>query len=113
MFANIVFTSWNRAMNWTLQHLGFLPNHDPLPRLHGPVFQELERLGADLPRLVQERTFRTASADYLTKSIKWGEVLPGMEDMALERLFVLFSYFASAYVHAPGMPAVERLPACL
>jgi indoleamine 2,3-dioxygenase len=26
-------------------------------------------------------------------------------------LFVLFSYFASAYVHAPGLPPVQRLPA--
>ena len=29
----------------------------------------------------------------------------------IERLFMLFSYFASAYVHAPGLPTANRLPA--
>jgi indoleamine 2,3-dioxygenase len=97
-------------MKWTLQDRGFLPNKDPLTCLGEPVFEQFERLGAQLPRLVNERTFRAASADYLANSIKWDQVLTSLEDAELERLFVLFSYFASAYVHAPGMPPVERLP---
>src|SRR5438270_11091799 len=100
----ICLSEWNRAMNWTLQDRGFLPNKDPRARLQEPVLQELERFGAELPRLVHERTFRTAAADCLASPTKWGEVLAGMEDAALERLFMLFSYFTSAYVHAPGMP---------
>src|SRR5205085_10568714 len=31
----------------------------------------------------------------------------------IERLFVLFSYFTSAYVHSPGLPAVDRIPSYL
>jgi indoleamine 2,3-dioxygenase len=97
-------------MKWTLQDRGFLPNKDPVARLGDAAFEQFERLGAELPRLVNERTFRSASADYLASPIKWDDVLTSIRDAELERLFVLFSYFASAYVHAPGMPPVERLP---
>jgi indoleamine 2,3-dioxygenase len=100
-------------MQWTLHESGFLPNHDPVARLSNPVFQDIEQLGTDLPRLVHDRTFRTASADYFLTPLDWERVLSLLSDPEIERLFVYFSYFASAYVHAPGLPAVERLPSYL
>jgi indoleamine 2,3-dioxygenase len=100
-------------MKWTLQDRGFLPNEDPLVRLADPIFDDMQRLGADLPRLVHEGTFRTTCADYLRKPIDWDEVPGRLADAEVERLFVYFSYFASAYVHAPGLPAVNRIPSHL
>ena len=100
-------------MKWILRNLGFLPNHDPIVHLSDAIFQEVERLGADLPRLIHDLTFRAAGADYLADAIDWDDALAGMEDAEIERLFVLFSYFASAYVHAPGLPAVDHLPGYL
>src|ERR1700686_554313 len=101
-------------MHWTLQDRGFLPNHDPLTRLNDPVFEQIERLGADLPRLVHERSFRSPSPEMLAAgAIDWEAAVPALGEAGAERIFMLFSYFASAYVHAPGMPAVNRLPACL
>jgi indoleamine 2,3-dioxygenase len=100
-------------MKWTLQDRGFLPNQDPVVRLPEAFFRNIERLGADLPRLVHERAFRTVSNEYLPAPRAWDAALASLEDAELERLFVLLSYFASAYVHAPGLPAVESLPAYL
>jgi indoleamine 2,3-dioxygenase len=99
-------------MQWKLHDLGFLPNHDPAARLGDPTFAAIEKLGADLPRLVHERTFRQKCSEYLAAPIDWNAALPAA-DAEVERLFMLFSYFASAYVHAPGLPAVDRIPACL
>jgi indoleamine 2,3-dioxygenase len=100
-------------MNWTLHELGFLPNQDPVRQLRDPAFRAVERLGSDLPRLVHDRHFREASADYLAGTCDWAETLASLPDAERERLFMLFSYFASAFVHAPGMPAVERIPSYL
>jgi indoleamine 2,3-dioxygenase len=98
-------------MKWTLQDLGFLPNEDPVRRLSDSAFAEVERLGTDLPRLVREHAFRTASSDYLAGAVDWDSVLSDTSDAELERLFVYYSYFASAYVHAPGLSPVDRIPA--
>jgi indoleamine 2,3-dioxygenase len=98
-------------MKWQLHDLGFLPIHDPITKLADPTLRDIERLGADLPTLVHERTFRDASASYLATPIEWNATIPAMTDPDIERVFQLFSYFASAYVHAPGMPAVTTLPA--
>jgi indoleamine 2,3-dioxygenase len=97
-------------MKWQLHDLGFLPVSDPLTRLAAPELQPLERLGAELPQLVHSRSFRAASVEYLSGAPAWEDLLLTLEDRALERLFMLFSYFASAYVHAPGLPPVQRLP---
>ena len=100
-------------MRWNLQESGFLPNHDPVTHLSNSAFRDVERLGADLPRLVHDKTFRDDSFNYLAPSIEWDSALALMEDPEIERLFVLFSYFASAYVHAPGLLPVNRLPSYL
>jgi indoleamine 2,3-dioxygenase len=100
-------------MKWHLHDQGFLPLHEPAERLSEPVFQGIERLGADLPRLVHERKFREASADYLSNPPNWDAVLPSLPESAAERLFMLYSYCASAHVYAPGLPPVNALPAHL
>jgi indoleamine 2,3-dioxygenase len=100
-------------MKWQLHELGFLPMRDPAQRLSDPGMQGVEKLSADLPRLVYERKFRQVSADYLTSSPDWGGIVSAKDAPEIERLFMLFSYFASAYVHAPGLPPVDRLPAHL
>jgi indoleamine 2,3-dioxygenase len=98
-------------MKWQLLERGFLPMRDPAARLADSSFDAVERLGADLPRLIYERTFRTASVDYLTSPIDWHAALAALDEHDIERLFMLFSYIASAYVHSPGLPAADRLPA--
>jgi indoleamine 2,3-dioxygenase len=98
-------------VDWHLHELGFLPMHDPAAHLGQPEFQPAERLGADLPRLIHERSFRTASADYLTAPLDWEALLPSLNGHEVEHLFLRWCYFASAFVHSPGLPAAERLPA--
>lgn len=100
-------------MQWQLHERGFLPTPDPLPRLTDPDLKPLERLGADLPQLTHERQFRARSGDYLNPAPDWDALLASRPDAEIERLFLLFSYFASAYVHAPGLPATDRLPAAI
>lgn len=98
-------------MKWQLHERGFLPMRDPATRLRDPNFDAVERLGTDLPRLIHERTFRTASVDCLARPIDWNAALSSLDEHEVERLFMIFSYIASAYVHSPGLPAAERLPA--
>lgn len=98
-------------MQWTLHDLGFLPNHDPVTALRESTFEPIERLGADLPRLVHERAFRSKSAGYWTAPIDWDGTIARLEEAEVEHLFKRFSYFASAYIHAPGLEPATRLPA--
>jgi indoleamine 2,3-dioxygenase len=100
-------------MQWQLHDAGFLPNADPVAKLNDPAFADVERLGADLPRLVHELAFRRTCVDYLTPTLDWSAILASHSDAEIERLFQLFSYFASAYVHAPYLPPVNLLPACI
>ena len=100
-------------MEWQLHERGFLPMRDPVARLTDPDLKHLERLGADLPQLVHDRAFRDRCGDYLKPAIDWNSLLKSKPDAEIERLFLLFSYFASAYVHAPGLPPTDRLPAHL
>src|SRR5260221_14427809 len=97
-------------MQWQLHDRGFLPMHDPLQEIGDPSLKDIERLGADLPCLVHERRFREATADYLAGPFDWDAIARTISDAEIERLFKLFSYFASSYVHAPGLPAVDRIP---
>jgi indoleamine 2,3-dioxygenase len=97
-------------MEWHLSNRGFLPDHDPLQHLKDPALQPIEQLGAELPRLVHERAFRDECGDYLNGNIDWDTIALTRGDADIERLFLLFSYFASAYVHSPELPPTERLP---
>ena len=97
-------------MQWQLHDRGFLPVRDPVQRLDDPAFGGIERLATDLPQLVHEYTFRERSAEYLAAPLDWNTVVMAKADAEIERLFKLYSYFASAYVHAPGLPPVDRIP---
>jgi indoleamine 2,3-dioxygenase len=98
-------------VDWHLHEFGFLPIVDPISHLGQPEFQPIERLGADLPLLIQNRSFRAGSADYLMVPIDWNALLSPLNSHQVEHLFLRYSYFASAFVHSPGMPAADRLPA--
>lgn len=98
-------------MEWQLHERGFLPMQDPLTDLTQPDFDEIEKLGVDLPQLVHEKRFREASANYLGAPFNWDEMIAELDEAEVERAFMLFSYFASAYVHSPGLPAVSTIPA--
>lgn len=100
-------------MQWHLHDRGFLPINDPLTTLDDPAFSDVARLGADLPQLVHDRAFRNQCQTYLKTPIDWPALFAEKTDAELERLFVSFSYFASAYVHSPGLPPTDRIPACL
>jgi indoleamine 2,3-dioxygenase len=93
-------------MDWQLLDRGFLPTPDPLPRLPAGTADATEALGRDLPNLVANRRFREVAPSHLAEP-------PAVPDdgREAERLFLLYSYFASAYVHAPGLPPVRSLPA--
>jgi len=98
-------------MKWTLLDRGFLPTPDPLPKLVAAVFAHIEQLGRDLPELVGRRTFREKAPGVLRAASDFSPLIKPENDAVAERLFLLFSYFASAYVHAPGLPTVQKLPA--
>src|ERR1700677_3512764 len=89
----------DKAMQWTLAERGFLPTPDPLAALPGNRFAAAEELGKNLPRLVYEQRFRD-EAPRLLGGVIDASSLAGAE---AERLFKLYSYFASAYVHSPGL----------
>ncbi len=97
-------------MEWHLHDRGFLPDRDPPTRLKDPALQSIEKLGEDLPRLVHARTFREQCGEYLTSKADWDTLAKTRGDADVERLFLLFSYFASSYVHAPGLPPTDRIP---
>jgi len=97
-------------MNWQLLDRGFLPTPDPLVHLGDATFEPVERLGADLPALVYARRFRDDAPDRLRAPVEWAALAEEGAGPRTERLFKLYSYFASAYVHAPGLPPVRHLP---
>lgn len=96
-------------MQWTLLDRGFLPSPDPLPEVPEP-YAHIERLGRDLPDLVARQLFREQAPGALRQPIDFAALAGPEHDRLAERLFLLFSYFASAYVHAPGLPAISQLP---
>jgi indoleamine 2,3-dioxygenase len=96
-------------MRWTLAERGFLPSPDPCTRLSNDRLASIEDLGRSLPDLVATGRFRAVAVQALGPPDPG--TLPADDGAEAERLFLLFSYFASAYVHAPGQPKVGRLPA--
>jgi indoleamine 2,3-dioxygenase len=97
-------------MKWTLLDRGFLPTPDPIARIADGPYAHVEQLGHELPDLVRRRAIRDVAPATLRSHLDFHS--PGAEgnDLLAERLFLLFSYIASAYVHAPGLPAISKLP---
>ena len=89
---------------------GFLPTPDPVTRLEGATFEPIEQLAAELPALVYARRFRDTAPDRLREPIDCSALAEDVAGPRTERLFMLYSYFASAYVHSPSLPPVSLLP---
>lgn len=85
---------------------GFLPTVDPLEKFENHDYKWLDQLGKDLPKLLAEKKFR--------KRIDEGiHVLdfPLIEiGRSLDRLTMLYSFFASAYVHEDPKNPAKELP---
>ncbi|MSR31857.1 MAG: hypothetical protein EXR99_10170 [Gemmataceae bacterium] len=97
-------------MRWTLQQRGFLPTPDPLTEITGQPMAWIQALTEDLPELVHEGTFRQESVRRLNRPFPWELVEEEDPYGQKEKLFQAYSYFASAFVHAPGQEPVTRLP---
>lgn len=95
-------------MKWELRERGFLPTPDPRVSLGNKQLRDVEELGVRLPELVADRRFRD-TAPKILRGFAIPETLTE-DEPELERLFLLFSYFASAYIHLPGLPATQHLP---
>jgi indoleamine 2,3-dioxygenase len=96
--------------NWTLRDRGFLPTPDPLTHTG---FAAVEGLARDLPAAVADGTFRDRArqigADFW-RAENLDDYLDSGNERGAERLMMLFSYFASAYVHGAATPLNELPP---
>src|SRR5262252_3507271 len=121
-------------MIWDIKDRGFLPSTDPTPFLsnvqyrYADLIYSLENLATMLPLYLKERRAREEIVYSLRQSSRWyddwtrhdigkpadfsgplGFPLEG-EDKEIERAFMLYCYFASAYIHAPGEATHYRVP---
>lgn len=93
---------------------GFLPNVDPMESLPQTDFckklKYLEDLSKDLPKLLEKREFR--------KTIDEGidvHDFSSVEEKSqlLDKLMLMYSFFASAYVHEDPENPATTLPYCI
>lgn len=96
-------------MLWSISLSGFLPATAPLTELPAPL-RPLDDLGAALPNMNDRQAVRTELVPRL-RGIPRLEEHCALPEPETERLMLLFSYFASAYVHATGEATVQRIPA--
>ena len=93
-------------MNWTLEDRGFLPNRDPITTIQDRDFRFIEQFARELPSLVDDGRFQeqvgyTADSGWFEKkNFSLTEFMECENDLTVERAFMLFCYFASAYIHA-------------
>lgn len=110
---------------WDIGERGFLPETDPcINLLHaGKEFTPLmvEYLGKCLPNFLDTRkvrqelvaslrsanAYRGSKLQEIDPYINW---INGMEEDEAERAMMLFSYFASAYIHATHENTADYLP---
>jgi indoleamine 2,3-dioxygenase len=90
-----------------LTHRGFLPEPDPLAEFpHDSELAVLDRLGRDLPSLLQDKSFRTWARGLQIPAPPAGEVpLPH-----LRLYYVRLGFLASAYVNQVGLEPATLLP---
>lgn len=106
-------------MEWTLQDRGFLPNIDPVVDLrpYGREFTYLEQLSLDLKYLVDDKKFQEQITNNIPveKSSAISELFECGNDMAVERAFMIFSYLASAQIHAKDYRGLKhkQIPAII
>jgi indoleamine 2,3-dioxygenase len=93
---------------------GFLIQPDPLTSLHAAdnsleaaAVDELETIAQDLPDYLANGQLRQRLDNLPVYDVS---VLQEGECPVIERAFQIYSYFASAYVHAPDLPPVKHIP---
>lgn len=100
---------------WHVHKSGFLPL-DPIEELHPAMAasDELEDLAFNLPSLVASKSVRKVLVDRL-RGISEIDMKDFIDSVRLlpqqaERAMLLYSYFASSYIHSPGDPSATLLP---
>lgn len=96
---------------WKVKNNGFLPAADPIKKLDLPEASLVENLAFNLPKHVANHSIRNELTGGLSqmKSIdKFLDAITTPEQA--ERAMMLFSYFASSFIHAPGEQKVYILP---
>jgi indoleamine 2,3-dioxygenase len=102
---------WDNA-----RYSGFLPFSDPLKRLpvitghDGDYFFCLEFLASNLPTFLEERKWREEAVSVLRSFHPVYTIKDKQPEDFLERMMLLYSYFASAYVYANYEAPANRLP---
>lgn len=101
---------------WDINFRGFLPLNDP------PLFLEpknhnftktalmLENLAFNLSSFMEDRRIREELVAELRQVENVVPLLENLEDVGLERAMLLYSYFASSYVHATHENVANRIP---
>lgn len=105
-------------MTWDLNNRGFLPPSDPLETLanarwaYMPLTATLENLSTILPFLVEERRIREEIVCQLRGVTQHFDdnFIDAADDRYLERLMLIYSYLASAYVYARHEAPATRIP---
>jgi indoleamine 2,3-dioxygenase len=72
--------------------------------------EQIETIAGNLPDLLEAAAIRT-SLQQLPR-FEMGEVLK-RDERIIERAYQLYSYLASAWIHAPHLPASKTLPAAI
>jgi indoleamine 2,3-dioxygenase len=86
---------------------GFLPEDDPLIEFPaGSHLSALDRLGRDLPSLLQEKSFRTWARGITIPPLPAGPV--SLPDLRL--YYVRVGFLASAYINQVGLEPATLLP---
>ena len=88
-------------------HRGFLPEEDPLVEFPpGSELAVLDRLGRDLPSLLQDKSFRAWARGIRIPELPVGEIpLP-----ILRLYYVRLGFLASAYINQVGQEPATLLP---
>lgn len=107
------YSSGRRFIEANFRSRGFLPEHDPLTRFpYNSEFSALDEIGADLPSLLQDHSFRRYA-----RSLEiplWPEIRVQANDLPqLELYYLRVGFLASAYINQVGEEPSRVLPANL
>jgi len=97
-------------MGMMLKDRGFLVYPDPMEEIS--EFHYIESFTKNLPNLIDRGYFRLNARTEL-QQLDIEKLLLFLKcgnEHAIERLFMLYCYFASAYIHSPGREEVKLLP---
>lgn len=92
-------------MRFVTQERAFLPFLDPLEKMENPDLKGLEELAANMPKLLSERKFCKEVDNHLHLFD-----FPFIKEQEIDRLMLIYSYFASAYVHENVKNPAKRIP---